>query len=360
MTSDDDRIRAALSGLREAAPAPGEVDAVLRRHSARRRRPRALRVAAVAAPAAAAAIAAAALLPAGTADRGDTGRSAASLFELAAARAAGQPGAAFDGFRYSRIRQRHSEPQIDARGCKAPGPAVPPVAEGERPAPAPQPQDAGCAQVIGRLVRETVREQWVDAEWRGRRRTDGWRVVEAAPPHADDLGGAADEPYEYGDGPLAEAPLASLPADAARLEATLREAVRTQKWAPDGGGRMAVPPEMVDYELAQTVVHLIAEARISPRLRSAAWGVLSRIDGARATGPARDAAGRRGERVELALAYGAPTAAPSDHRLEVIFDPEAARLLSWSERTTLAGRSHEERTQVIEATGDVLGTSERP
>lgn len=349
-TRTDDELREAFRPLRETGVEPREIEAVLRVHAARRReRRRLVRLPVAAATVAAAALAAVALLPAGGSVPG--GGSAADLLRVAAARAAEQAGAAFEGYRYVRIVDRFSEPQIDADDCGEPQPARPGATT----------SDPGCARAIGRLVREAEREQWVDVRWEGRRRTTGWRVVEATPGLRHELTGPEDEPYEYGDGPLAKTDLEELPTDADALEETLTGIVRHSRGSTAVfTGEGEPPANVIAYEVAHTTLHLIAEARIPPRLRAAAWTVLSRVDGARATGETVDPLGRRGEAVEIRVSYGPPDL-PSRQVLTVVFDPDSARLLSWSQRSD--GREPEwsyEQTHVVEQTGDVSSTDERP
>ena len=305
MTVTDERIREALRPLREHEPEAADVERVLHhRRPAPRRGGLRLAIAGVAVAATAVA-----LLTAGD-ER--------TPLEVAAARAAEQSGASFEGFRYTRVRDRFDEPRIDASRCPAPEPARPGSVPGA-------PQD--CITVDGRATRESVREQWVDVNWNGRLRTSGWTsgTIRLADP--------LDQPFEYGDGPLAGVDLRSLPLDAAARERRLRDAIES-------------PAAQEDYELVRSAILLITEARVGPRLRSAAWTLLSRIPGARAGGDSLTIETTyTGQRQALTLRY----------------DPEIASIRSWSQRSIPPDeRLASTESHTVEMVGDVAAVGDRP
>ena len=315
-----------LTPLKEIEPTPEEIARVRRRAaepaSGRRRRP-ALAIAAVAATAAVVAA-----LP-GAND-------ATSALRAAAAAAAEQPGPAdFTGYRYVEMIDRgrshwatFDEDCMRRRGL--PKPATP----GAKPEPSPCPVTRRAT-----YSSEGRQEIWVDADWRGTRRDHGSRVTAASgdPELAEairrELVRERDtDAYVYGEGPFAHAPLAELPTDPDELLRTLTAAFEDGRWAEGGTFDWEIATEDVRrFALARYVAHLLAEANATPALRSAAFGVLSRMEGVADLGGVEDSEGRRGHGIEIRGRTGPAIEGTVPARLRVIFDPGKGDVLSWGE-----------------------------
>ena len=240
-------VQERLAPLREDTPTDAEIAAVFaaaRRHP--RRRPRRRLAFALVAATALAAIAVAALPAA------KQPTDAVSLLRAAAAAAADAP-PAFTGFRYTEVIEHWRW-------------------EGARP----------------EEVEQRV-ENWVDRDWKGRRIAHQGKVFSGrednyfAQPH--------DDPFEYGDGPLANIEIEKLPTDAKALLAALDANERGQNWAP------GLPtPDQARYDITYSVLLLLGTANTTPELRSALWGVLALMPGLRSEPGVRDPVGRRRRR----------------------------------------------------------------
>jgi hypothetical protein len=261
---------------------------------------------------------------------------ATSALRAAAAAAAEQPGPAdFSGYRYVEMidRSRSQWSTFDEDCMKrhgVPKPAVP----GAEPEPSPCPVARRAT-----YSSEGRQEIWVDAKWQGTRRDHGSRVTAAA--GDPDLARAirrefvrepATDAYVYGDGPFAHAPLAELPTDPDDLLRTLTDAFADGRWAEGGMyDRTIATEEIRRFALARYVAHLLAEANATPALRSAAFGVLSRMEGMADLGEVEDSEGRRGHGIEIRGRTGPAIEGTVPARLRVIFDPGKGDVLSWGE-----------------------------
>jgi hypothetical protein len=298
-------VQERLAPLREETPTGAQVAAVFAAaRTPRRRRRRRAGFALVAATAIAAAVVAA--LPAA---RQPT--DAVSLLRAAAAAAADAP-PAFTGYRYTEVIEHWRW-------------------EGTRP----------------EEVEQRV-ENWVDRDWKGRRIAHQGKVFSGrednyfAQPH--------DDPFVYGDGPLANVEIEKLPTDPKALLAALDANERGQNWAP------GLPtPDQARYDITYSVLLLLGTANTTPELRSALWGVLALMPGLRSEPGVRDPIGREGDAVTLTL-EPAENARPGTFR--VIFDAKTSSLLSWS--LSGQGGGTPAQTHTFVRAGQVRNAGDRP
>lgn len=306
-----------LAPLAPREPTDAEIERLLARADARRRRRR-IRIASGAALATAAATAALAALPSPEEAPVVT---AASLLGTTAALAADQPGPpAWTGYRYTRQVWRHKQ---------------------------------GSATI------ERVEEQWTDSAWQGRRSSPRAKVVagELAPASAApelpadvrreiaerpaqlserarsaiaaasvpdpkyvlgarDIQTPRDMPNLYGDAALAKVPLADLPTDADALASLLLESHEDGRWTLYGGWDPV--PEAVKYGVLRDILTLLTLANVTPDQRAGLITVLRDYEGVTPLPAVKDHRGREGRGVDIA-------------GIRVIFSPETAEVLEWSE-----------------------------
>ena len=320
-----------LTPLKELEPTPDEIARVRRRAAqpqparrARRRAP-ALAVAAMAA-----AFTAATAIPGA--------QNATTALRAAAAAAADQPApTAFTGYRYvEMIDRRKSHWGLPDDEClrrhDEPRPARPGSSARELP---------NCPVTVrAEYEQEGRQEIWVDARWNGTRRDHGSRITaaggdpELAAALKRDFGRkpSTDE-YVYGEGAFVRAPLAELPTEPEALLRTLTAAYEDGRWRVGG----SLPPEAGQasrrFELAWYTAHMLAESNATPALRSAAFGVLARMDGVVDLGRVKDSRGREGHGIEVHGEVGPAAEEAKPARLRVIFDPEEGEVLAWGQFT---------------------------
>ena len=158
---------------------------------------------------------------------------------------------------------------------------------------------------------EQIRETWVGAKWQGRARTVAgreWNTGDAAIASEvfDEPSGLAeprDEPFAYGDGPLAELDPATLPQGRDAIVAALREGIRLDRWGPyaESRGREHLPAGPVrDAYTTYAFIGLLVNAWLTPAQRAALLDVLAADPAARDLGTVTDRAGRSGHAVALA------------------------------------------------------------
>jgi hypothetical protein len=292
-TVTDSEIRDALSAIRDVEP----TDADVRRATiAARPQPRAPRRRSVARPQ----------------PRAPRRRSAAAV-------AAEQPAMASDGYRYAQLVSRMTRASMVR----------------------------GCATCVGSVTWEQDNEQWSPAQWRdGRRRYGAWRIVERVGDEQRQSALTKYPPSSEGprllpDPSLQDIPFADLPTDPEALRNLLQAAVLDLRWAGRARGAITYErdainegrpptPEQTRSMLIGGVTSILGDAHITPRLRSALFGVLATIDGARALGRVTDPLGRSGEGVafdveseDAALEY------PAFER-RIVFAPDTSELLTVS------------------------------
>ncbi|WP_205696104.1 hypothetical protein [Conexibacter sp. SYSU D00693] len=244
--------------------------------------------------AALAAVALVALLPAGGPG---AGTSAASVLRAAAASAATGGEEGFGGVRWVRYTVRRTQPVMAF------------VAEGQ-----PWRQE-------GRVTDEQDAATWVDADWQGVTRHEPGRLVEASGTGraVDDAVAspgvpAGEEPYRRAEDAIDRVDLRRLPREAAGLEAALRAARRP-----------GLDAATARWDLVVSVVRLLSFANAPADLRAAAFGVLGRLEGARALGEQRDSRGRAGQGVEFDVT--------PDQRVRLVVDPGSGDLLETTTST---------------------------
>jgi hypothetical protein len=334
LTHDDRDLERALASLREARPQL-DARALVARASTRRRRSRRL-VAAVAAATAAVALGLAALPGRDATDEPET---AEGLLRAAAAVAAGQPEPpAWAGFRYVKelerwTLQRTTEPKPD------------------RP-----PERTGKPWTIEKTV-----ELWVDRRWRGRQVAGEGRVV-AGKPASRSLMQPYDGPFQYGDGPLANVPLAELPTDPGRLHELLVASYKDLRWAPPGRWAKGHPTAtQTHYDVLRHVLLLLSFANVTADQRAALIGVLGRYDEARPLPAVRDRLGRAGRGVEIPVTRRFDAALGEwDGVIRVIFSPDTGELLEWSESPAPATALRPGEAHTFVRTGHVAAIADRP
>jgi hypothetical protein len=318
MTDTD--IREALSAIRDVEPTDDDVRRAMTAARPRRaRHPRLMRAAVAAGAVAAAATAVVAGLPSSTPERA----SAHDVLLSAATVAAQQPPMPSDGYRYAKLVRRTTRTSMLR----------------------------GCATCVGSVTAEQDVEHWAPPQWRdGRVRYGDARIVARSGDEQrqrelikDGLG--FDSPRLLPDPSLQDIPFADLPTDPVALRDLLQAAVLDLRWA--GRARDAIQferdalhesspqtPQEVRSLLINGVVSMLGDANITPKLRSALFGVLATVDGARALGRVDDPLGRSGEGVafeedtdDAAIDYP-----PSERR--IVFDPDTSELLavSWARR----------------------------
>ncbi len=179
---------------------------------------------------------------------------------------------------------------------------------------------------------EQLQESWVGAKWEGRTRSARGRVwntgdaalAQAAFGFTDALAKPRDEPYAYGDGPLAELDPSTLPEGREAIVATLREGIRLDRWGPypEARGQEHLPagPERDAYT-TYAFIGLLVNARLTPNQRAALLDVLATDPAARDLGAVTDREGRKGRGV--ALTYG-------NQRFTINFDPRTFEILEWT------------------------------
>jgi hypothetical protein len=159
-----------------------------------------------------------------------------------------------------------------------------------------------------------------------------------------------DDPFTYGDGPLAEVDIEKLPAEPRALLATLDANERNQNWAP------GLPTDsQARYDITHSVLLLLGTANTTPELRSALWGVLALMPGLQSEPDVRDPQGREGDAVTLSLK---PSENSRAGTFRVIFDPETSTLLSWS--LTGQGGGTPVQTHTFLSAGQVRNVGDRP
>jgi hypothetical protein len=164
----------------------------------------------------------------------------AVLLRAAAAAAADQPPPpAFAGYRYTEVRERWRWADFAGRG----------------------PEE----------VEQTV-ENWVDRRWAGRVVSQRGSVIVGGPKAPENpFVRAGERDYSYGDGPLADLDVATLPTDARTLREFLLARFEGGRWAP-GEAEFGVP---------YSVTLLLGTANTTPEQRAALWGVLALTPGLR-------------------------------------------------------------------------------
>jgi hypothetical protein len=327
MTVTDDQLRDALAPLRAAEPTEIDVAAVLAAASAAPR-PRWRLVAAAATVTAVAGMALAAL-PGGGRHGLQQPLTATGLLRAAAAVAADQPEPpAWAGYRYVKARNLWASRPFRVRSGKL---------------------SSGDPYTV-----EQTEETWVDRHWNGRRLASAGRLVSGRAPASDvflrphDISAPGDMPNLYGDGPLAEVPLDTLPTEPRSLYDLLVAAYKDLRWARGGGtwapGHPSEP--QAHYDVLRSLLVLLTEANATPAQRAALIGVLGEYDGVRPLPAVRDHENREGRGVEIPVENidGHP-AAP----VRVIFAPGTSELLEWSQ----GGEVHTfERFGHVDAIGD--------
>lgn len=198
------------------------------------------------------------------------------------------------------------------------------------------------------FVAERTVESWVDARSKGVERFGDKRVVrstgsreaqawkgpgiagngsvdgarrQAARPDRD-VGGAALPSlrrYHAGDGELLALDPAKLPTSPDALRRRLTASADAEPGREENA-------EDVRSRLVARQITLLADARTPPKVRSALFTNLARTPGGRADGTGRDARGRTGQRIAIAIPSRRHGGAIS-YRL--IVDPDGARLLEW-------------------------------
>jgi hypothetical protein len=191
-------------------------------------------------------------------------------------------------------------------------------------------------------------ENWVDRDWQGRRVSHQGKVFAG---RADNyFAEAHDDPFAYGDGPLADVDIEKLPTEPQALLAALDANERGQNWAP------GLPtPSQAQYDITYSVLLLLGTANTTPDLRSALWGVLALMPGLRSEPGVRDPEGREGDAVTLSLK---PDEQARAGTFRVIFDPQTSTLLSWS--LTGQGAGTPAQTHTFLRSGQVRNLGDRP
>lgn len=179
-------------------------------------------------------------------------------------------------------------------------------------------------------------ESWVGERWRGRSRAaagrewttgDGRLAARTWRPGEGVLLDPRDEPFAYGDGPLADLDPAELPAERDAMGRTLRDGLRAGRWSPYG--RAVRAGRTRDDSLAtDAMVRLLVHARLTPAQRAALLETLAASPAARDLGRVRDARGRTGDGVELA--YRGAQYLQGAERYRLVVDRRTAEVLQWS------------------------------
>lgn len=323
-TTTDSEIRDALRALRDVEP----TDADIHRATTAARPPsparpgrgrRPLRVAVAAGGLAAVVTAVVAGLPASDSERA----SAREVLLGAAAAAAQQPATPLSAYRYSRIVARLTRASVLR----------------------------GCTTCIASATVEQGSEQWSPRDWReGTHRSGTGRIVERS--GDERVQRELIESLEFDEGRLGiprarlladpllqDIPFADLPTDPVALRDLLqaavldlrwagraREAVKSERDAINGGRRQT--PEQARSLLVSGVVNILADANITPRLRSALFGVLATVEGARAVGRVSDPIGRPGEGVEFDIDQDDAFMDNPASALRIVVDPDTSDLLA--------------------------------
>ena len=340
----DDDLRELFAPLAGDEPAPAEISRLRREAAARpRRRPRRMTVAALGTTTVAFALALALLPGAGDRDPTDPRR---SVLDTAAAVAADHPVPPVSDapLRYAKVLRTFSYPAIG---------------DGDIP-----------------NHNEQVTETWVGARWRGReiaQQGRSWRDVDGVvrEGYADPLVAARDQPYAYGDGPLAELDPADLPAERDAIARVLRDGIRFDRWGPypeSRGKDSGIPPQAEAFHVTYSIVGLLVYARLTPDQRAALIDVLATDRAARDLGTLEDRRGREGSAVELTYDDAAGPAGSRRARFRVIFDRRTSEILEWSvgaarpTPTDPAGRpvGTPDRTETVLATGYANAVGDRP
>jgi hypothetical protein len=183
-------------------------------------------------------------------------------------------------------------------------------------------------------------ENWVDRNWQGRAITDG-----------------REREFMYGDGPLLDLDIASLPTEPKALLAALEANERDQNWAP------GLPTDgQVRFDVTYSLLLLLGTANSTPELRSGLWGALALLPGLTAAPDAKDPRGRDGEAVTLPAPRGGPVpagvGAAHEGTFTVIFDPGSSELLSWS--LTGVGGGTPDQVHTFVRAGHVRNVGDRP
>ena len=320
-----------LTPLKELEPTAEEIARVRARAAGsparppRRRRGPALAIAALAA-----AVTVATAIPGA--------ETASTALRAAAAAAADQPGPdAFTGYRYvdmiDRRKAQWGLPDDDClRRHNEPKPAKPGADGRELP---------NCPVTVrAEYEQEGRQEIWVDSRWKGTRRDHGSRITatsgdpELAAALRRDFGRKpSTDDYVYGEGAFARAPLAELPTDPDALFRTLTAAYEDGRWRTGGSLTPEAGEAARRFELAWFTAHLLAESNATPALRSAAFGVLARMEGVEDLGRVEDSRGREGHGIEVHGETGPAPQGAKPARLRVIFDPDRGEVLAWGQFT---------------------------
>lgn len=358
-TSTDTEIREALGPIREVEPTDAAVRRATLAARPRPKRTRRLRVALAAGALAAVATAVVAVMPSSDGER----RSARDVLLSAAAVAAEQPAMPADGYRYARFVRRYTKSSMLR----------------------------GCPTCVGSVTVEQEVEQWSPPAWsEGRRRYGDVRTVERS---GDErqlreltkgwLG--FDSPRLVADPSLQDIPFAELPTNPTALRDLLQSAVLDLRWAGRARRdieferdalREATPVtrEQTRGLLIDGVISILGDAHITPRLRSALFGVLATIDGARALGRVTDPLGRSGEGVAFDIDRDDAHVNYPVTEQRIVFDPDTSELLAVSsnqrnpdERPQVSPKVHEdsmgwypESWTAYVQTGEVAKIGERP
>lgn len=203
-----------------------------------------------------------------------------------------------------------------------------------------------CATCFGAVTREQGVDQWSPPDWRdGARRYGDVRIVGRTGDEQrqrelseDRPGGFFDTPRLVADPILQDVPFADLPTEPGALRDLLQAAVLDLRWAGrardaikserDGiNGSAPQTPQQARTLLVDGVISILGDAHITPRLRSALFGVLASIDGARALGRVSEPLGRSGEGVAFDDDTDDAYVDSPAFELRIVVDPDTSELL---------------------------------